>query len=419
MKELSDDHMDKDLNKRVEIKLTRNIPDLISPWDLSNYINAIASFYYKIELINSLTTVINNEIPPANIFILDGSFKLNKSNRELRRIYLNDNGVKILFNIGNPVSLFPNEDLFALNLIFKLYKNINKFLSEIRYRRLHKVRLKHSFDIFRKNGFTHSIMSIIEVAEKILIEKAKISESDIEGEKKLTAYKFTLSRLKKQTVSDFEEFLKIKNNSILDYITECLQKNNEIILDKKLQKNGFKINEILDKYYSEFFKKLNKLSRPIVGIYYGEREHIEILSLNNIISSPRSVAFLDIKQISHRSPLEIIILGLPSLALLFKGTIQVLDIIIKKQEIKLNKLRRKNLELQIKEKELKIKKHEGEKNKELLLETKDLYEKNIGNVSSKYLRDGLSRSYVMLLDNGEKFTKKNKLNVHDASQATS
>ena len=388
-----------ELPNRIELRLVREIPELMSSWHLAALINSISSSYYKIEILDSLSQAINRETPLEDIFVLDESFRLDSSLKKIRSLSLKTKQLNKIYRIGCPIGLFPDEDLFVVNLIFKLYRDINKLFSNIKCGRLKIEGISKAYNSFKANDFPHSIENLIEAAlghlsDKLFPEIDSESMTEEEKEKRKLLFESNTNNLqasKASTVAEYERFIQIKEEGIFDTLSDCIKNNKRVALSSE-QAERFNAGEILDKYYRPFFKKLNRLSRPVVGIYDRDRDLVEIVCTEIIDASQRSDAFLDIKNISHDSPLEITLCALISLgALIYKNALET------EHQKKLNKLEIDHIEAL----------HSLELEHQLRKEV-------IKGVSSGMIRGQLESSYAVLIRKACVNIVMNRLNVQEA-----
>ncbi|WP_133051127.1 hypothetical protein, partial [Ruminiclostridium hungatei] len=101
----------KDLSNRVSLEFVRDREGLLNPWQISNFIGRLSSYYYKIELINTVALALQYGVKPNSIFILDESFKASQYYNNLYDINLFSDDILHLYNIGKPISLFPNRTI--------------------------------------------------------------------------------------------------------------------------------------------------------------------------------------------------------------------------------------------------------------------------------------------------------------------
>lgn len=81
---------------------------------------------YKIEVLNTISLVINSGIDAKNIFILDKAYKLNGNYRKFSEINLNSLDLNKIFAIGKPVGMEPNDDLVDIMFLFEIYNGDSK-----------------------------------------------------------------------------------------------------------------------------------------------------------------------------------------------------------------------------------------------------------------------------------------------------
>lgn len=127
------------LEKRLDITFTRQNDELLSPWEISHFINQFSSNYYKNELLISISKALNSGIQAENIFVLDDSFNINITYSKLDIIDLNTTrGIKQLYHLGKPVSLFPNGHIHAVNIIFHFFRTLNEIIYKLTHKRITK-----------------------------------------------------------------------------------------------------------------------------------------------------------------------------------------------------------------------------------------------------------------------------------------
>ncbi|WP_144506466.1 hypothetical protein [Bacillus mycoides] len=281
----------KDYDTKLRVTLKRNKEDLLSPWQISNFISTISSHYYKNELLNTISLALKEGIQPENIFIFNNSFNLYKSYANLDTIDLNDiNGVKDFYHLGNPISLFPNEFLIKINIIFGYFRKANEILHRYNLPRMYK-------DILGEfiNYIKHNENALERILDEIYNNAVEIIDSSKNKDFNIKQIENSLSSSRRKYLNDYDEFLREQIN--LEILINDI-KGNIISSFKKEDK----YSHLERKYFSNFFGKLNDLKRPIVAIYNKEENRIQILCNSFINSQKRDNKFLDIKEISHNSP---------------------------------------------------------------------------------------------------------------------
>ena len=223
----------------------------------------------------------------------------------------------------------------------------------------------------------------------------------------------------------------MKATELRELSEDELQSKEADLKDDKLNKE-----EILYKYYNSFFRTLKRLSRPVTGIYDERTNRVEILGRAFFIPEFQNEALLDIKSISHESPIEVLLTGLPQLILLCIGLpISIMKVIKMGEEIKIKgeELRIKKLERKIKEEELKQAKTKT-RNTQLKLDQKEIdaarkkAEKIVGKFQEEseklsikeivkipinIINIGLRNVFVKLKEKSSEISKTNKFEIKD------
>lgn len=276
---------DKENFKRLEMELKRDKDKIFTPWQIQDFIGKLASTYYKLDLINSISNKINLGVKKENIFIIDESFKYQNSYDFLKtsnKLNLNnEKDFKCFYHFGNPVSMNPDTTILILNLKFKLFRDLNKCLGNKKVDKIEK-KLFHNVVLNSNNEIGDEILNLafenIESIEKSKKERIKQELIEIQRRYEREYEKYTKDEL---SINSFKSII-----------------NSENLDEEELAK----YQEIEDKYFKEFKRYFNKLDRPIVGIYMPETNSVELLGASFINKKSRDERFLDIKEISHNSP---------------------------------------------------------------------------------------------------------------------
>lgn len=275
----------KNISHKTEVGLVRKSDTQLSGWELGNFLSKMAIYTYKFELINTISLALQNGIDPKNIVILDHSFELNTSYSNLDYIYLDSRDIVQLYRIGRPISLFPNDEIFKLNILFKFIYSINENFKENHIRRIPIESLCKYFNKFSASDAGSIISSFYNDV---------VEAYNLKNDEKLLA----------KINNIFKEIEKITNK----YCSDIFERE---LIDKQLRNNesraGKYNSEIYSEYFEQFYYYLMNTLRPVVGIYYEEDKKIQILCVAHINRKLRNETFFDIKNISHNSPLEIII----------------------------------------------------------------------------------------------------------------
>lgn len=371
----------KDYDTQLRVTLRRNKKDLLSPWQISNFVSTISSHYYKNELLNTISLALKEGIQPENIFIFSNSFNLYNSYSTLDVIDLNEgNGVKEFYHLGTPISLFPNEFLIKLNIAFGYFRKANEILGRYDLLRINKDYLLGVINDIKSEQ--NNMENILERIRLLAIKQAGSSENKDFNMKQLEE---SLLNSYQKNLKNYKEFN--KEQVVIESLIRDI-KNNEIYHFE----SGSKYGQLERKYFSQFFTKLNDLKRPIVAIYNKDKNRIQILCGSFINNTKRDNKFLDIKQISHNSPY---------LICFYIGVSVALPLIPLLKSIK--------LETEINNEEEELRREEVKTDKEieemltLLAKLKDLPEnKAVEEVTTKYLHEKIKEQQGI---NNEKFRK--------------
>lgn len=284
MERIYDDYKFKKLDYRVEVNFVRKSCEPLSTWEVAKFVGRFNTCYYKIELVNTIAIAINNGIKPENIVIMDKAFKVNERYENFNTIDIKSDGLSDMYSIGNPISMFPNDDITKINFIFKLFKKLNKKLYETNNQRLTKEE--------HKKYYTQLINNSFEEAVDYLGTRTKLKIKNEESEAEIKNY------IDESKNIIFQQYNKYEKDKIsFKYLSEIVATNSFNEVDK-----SHKI--LISKYYSRFFELITKLPRPVVGIYNKDANQIDILCRAHINIKERNQTFLDLKEISHHSPLK-------------------------------------------------------------------------------------------------------------------
>lgn len=271
--------------RKLEVELKRNNCKIFTPWQIQDFIAKLASNYYKLDLINSIANKLNSEIKQENIFIFDQSFNYNYSYKFLEKTNKldldNEREFKRFYHFGKPINMIPSKNIMILNLKFKLFREINKYLGSKHLEKVDKISFHNVvFDKEDKNGYKIYNLAIDKLKD---LDKDKRERFGNDLSDYIYKYKKSLSTYEKD-----------------EYQIDFLKK---LIINNKLEDEDLKGKEdIQEKYFKSFIRCFNRLERPIVGIYFPETNKVELLGSSFIYKKSRDERFLDIKEISHNSP---------------------------------------------------------------------------------------------------------------------
>lgn len=393
-----------DEETRMTVRLRRKNDIVPSPWEIGNLIDNISNYYYKMELINVVSKAIENGVSPKNIFILDKSFKLNTSYKDLDVMSIIDERIENMYTIGVPYSIYPNKEIFILAMIFKTFRLCNEML--FTYKKLHIDNRKIAQ--YTKEYYVEQKSE--EIVIKNIVKNTLLTLKD--------KFEFTSKEDEQHAVNRLDS---IENSMLLEInefiLDEADMLNIENSLSKfKDEKDEEKIleNKVYNKYYNDFFPLMNKVSRPVVCVYYSKTKQIQILSLGHIARNKRNTTFLDIKSISHNSPL---------LADIGMAVTNGIDTIYKTTKDESRKKEKHEVEMKILEAQLRKANAEAdiaeierlEKKIQLYTELHNLYETYGGNpaqsIKNGYLQNRMTVAYETIQKGSQKLLEENSLQI--------
>lgn len=303
-----------ELLNRIEIKLESESIKPLSGWQLQEFMYNINKGYTKLDLINEISRLINEGENPENIIIINKSYDINNSYSYFRKSQEYDLGkskvVEKLYNLGRPISMFPNRKIKKIEIIFNLYENLYTLFRANNINRIPKKELKRYVEL----SFYDAIKEIKEDANSI-IDSLKFVNTNkpVEIKEKLNKY------LEKARL-DYDNFIEDQNN---------INKFNSIIDKELIQLTNDEKSLHIDmdqKYYNRFYRCLKKVDRPIILIYNNINNTLRLVKKEYMLNDVESENFLDYKDYSHNSPFVITIAAGSMIAiivlLLYKGSKQ-------------------------------------------------------------------------------------------------
>jgi hypothetical protein len=307
----------------IKVQFRREKEEMLTNWELSNFLNTVSSSYYRNELLKLVVNELKNGTDARNIVILDNSFLFDKSYEDLGDIVLSDShSLEMLYKIGKPISMLPNENVFHIYIIFDTFSSINRVFYSRRIPRMGK---------FGLPGFTDTQKNIDDCLDNVK-EYAM---------RRVTDYEMQLKLEKKKEIKDFsttrkriEEIVERAKKHYATYL-EDEELRKEFIEEAEKEKPNLKqakYSRIKTQYFMPFFSRFDSLSRPVVCIYSQQENKISILGINHINRKKRDKQFFDIKRISHESPISILISATIGLAIFLQFFIEK-----RKQELLLNR----------------------------------------------------------------------------------
>lgn len=359
-----------DIKKHIEVELYRDNGEILTPWQIQDFISKLANNYYKLDLINNISKRINSGVDKEKFIIMNESFNYKNNYGFLKESNLLDlnnlSEFKHFYHFGKPIPMFPMEDIYKLNLKFSLFSELNYYLGQKNFKKISK-------DDFHKVVFEDT-QDYSEIFKLLKINNLKIDEKE-------------KVRIREDINNKFDKYKEELNKFNLDkekinIVKELIKNNNYTELEK--------YEDIERKYFKTFTDTLSRLERPIVGIYDIEKRSVEILGSSFISKKTRDERFLDLKEISHNSP---------TFVHMFIGISFALPILIMMKNIASTKKNSKNGDLIDKQVEFKIneiinnnnKFDESMKELENILEEEDLYAHE--SIEDNFYKQNISQLY--------------------------
>ena len=271
-------------DNKINIKLKRNRDDMNS-WEVNDFLNRLSNLSYKYEILNEIGMRINDGLKPENIVIISNSFDFTLKYRSLknrRKInLLKESDVITLYHLGRPISFFPNNYIYRFNFIFQVFREVNELLRKYKSNRLGK-------DLLYQYA-NYDLNDVILKIKEDTIRNIKEKNNDIDN---------SFERKLENIINKYNSKINTYENDRLEFDKVLNLKDHEIEDDYKE-----KYYYIEGKYFNAFSKLFSKLDRPIVGIYDENKKSIEILCINYIYRSDNSDNGVEIREITHNSPL--------------------------------------------------------------------------------------------------------------------
>lgn len=287
MSEIFDDYKYKNISKRVGIKFKQKTCKILSPWEISSFISNFNTYYYKSEVMNTIGIALKNGVNPKNIIIFDESFKLSHQYKNLNIIDCNSNQLQHLYTLGKPISLFPNKMVIFIHELFDNFRKINEFLYQANKKYLAIKTINNYYSAFPTQG-KQGVIEMLRVDASILLKSVK--DPDIHKR--------------------FNKMIK-KMGKYADAIDENWSSINDI--EQQLKSDNFKFVKTSDRLYQQYFRKfyslLNNIPRPVIGVYHEDSQKISLLCRAHFNKNERNAVTLDLKSISHNSPIEGLLVG--------------------------------------------------------------------------------------------------------------
>lgn len=281
MEETFDDYKYKNTSKKVRFTLRQKEEKILSPWQISNFVNNFNTYYYKTEVIETIIIALKKGIAPENIIVLDESFKIDRQYKKISYISTTDEDLKSLYHMGNPISLYPNDKIILMHMLFKYFRKINESLKIIfKAKKLDVASLHIYYKSYLDKKFD-DMLNLIRLDIKECLKESSEEQSQRD----------TIEKVLIEFEKSFQDYLKNKKN--LENIKELLSKNDLTNID-------FKDKEFV-KYFKSFYKYISHIQRPVVAVY-NSNNILTILCRAHINKNEANAVTMNLKSITHNSP---------------------------------------------------------------------------------------------------------------------
>ncbi|MDC0933139.1 hypothetical protein OAR97_04760 [Arcobacteraceae bacterium] len=278
-----DDYDFKDTKHRVQIAIKQKKCKDLSPWQVSNFIGRLNTYYYQNELLNTIAIALSNGINPENIIIFDESFKFDRTYSKLSYLSLLDKDLQYLYYIGKPYSLLPNKNVFVMNILFKYFRLLYEFLNKTENAKVIPAKTLHIYyDAYLNNGFN------------VLIDKLKINISESIKKAKLTEKENIQYN---QILTNFENEFNLYSKN--DKEIERIKQN---IINSKMDVTDFD-SPIYKEYFNNFQKLMKTIQRPVVAVI-NKNNVATILCRAHINKKAKNAVSLKLRSITENSPIS-------------------------------------------------------------------------------------------------------------------
>ena len=107
-------------------------------------------FYFSInkallqnELLNTISLALKHGISPKDIIIFEESFEINNAYSNINGLldFTSHSDVKAFYHLGEPISMFPNEEVASIHSAFSHFRKTNEILGRYKFSRLSKTNL--------------------------------------------------------------------------------------------------------------------------------------------------------------------------------------------------------------------------------------------------------------------------------------
>lgn len=229
--------------ENIQLIVKRDEDYRLSIWELSRFLSKFNTYFYKYTILDEIQSEISKGTNPEDIFIIDGSFKVDNIYDKMGIINLNDSGSVKLLYIGKPIFLLPNLNNTLIFEAFKLVEEIRDKLSPYGFSKSASSTLLS----IALNSNSVSEFSSAQIEMKEILTSA-ISEKSIE-----------------QAESQIATIFSNSNKRINTYLEkqEQISKLSAILANNP---NSFSNDSTINEYFTLFRFYFNKVSRPLVYV---------------------------------------------------------------------------------------------------------------------------------------------------------
>jgi len=285
-----DDYSRKLIGKQIEVTFTQVEDIAIFPWEIGYFVNRLNTFYYKDEVLNSISAAINSGVSPENIFMLDRSLPFNQIWANLDILDLSTTGLAQLYKIGNIASLVPNIRLQRLSIMLSLYRSINVFLRANHVRPYFLAGMNEIWAMVKEGSVANGVDAL---------------KNRVEG---------TFRKRRMEKSDSIEELFGNYNRQFIQLDTEIAEITRRLsgleagidlsIVSRKLTKR------LYNKYYGYFVSQFDKMARPLIGVFYPEENKVRILGRALVNKRAVNYTTFQLLEARRRSPMvEVFIAG--------------------------------------------------------------------------------------------------------------
>lgn len=310
-KKVYDDLSSKKKYGTVTLAFISKAKNNISTWEITRFISDLNTYYFKLELINSISNAIKSGIKPSNIFIFNESFMLNHMYAQMDQINFETEKLSYLYYIGLPFSLVPSKKALNIRFVFRYFRSINEVLYAYKSERNPQKKVYEYCKIAEDKDIDESITILKQNTLKRI--KSKIKRDDIERD-----INKQLILISKEYQKEYKEYLGFSET------IKNIEANKSIT---KKQKN-----------FDQFTKIFTRVQRPVIIAYDDKNKIGRVLCRDQLNKKVQTDSTFTLRKVIHNSPFDIgisagvqVLLAIPSE--FRKSELHKLDVELKKLEM--------------------------------------------------------------------------------------